>query len=288
MKNADIADPVFREAVDAIDAGKLSLLSDLLATYPQLVAMRNDLPVEGYFKHPYLLWFIADNPIRHDKLPPNISEIARLLISQIREHAAESFQEQIDYAFGLVASGRIARECGVQINLMELLMDKGAVVGDGHDALANGNIEAARWIIEKSGKLTLTAAVCLDRFDDVKRLLMEATAADMQVALIAAAFFGKSGMIKLLVESGADVNGYIEKGFHVHGSALHQAVASGSLDAVKMLVEAGANLEAVDRMYDGTPLGWAQYMQTEQDSEADKKKYREIETYLISKNGKPD
>jgi peptide-methionine (S)-S-oxide reductase len=36
-------------------------------------------------------------------------------------------------------------------------------------------------------------------------------------------------------------------------------VYSGSLDAVKVLVEAGADLETKDTIYEGTPLGWAEY-----------------------------
>ena len=70
MQNSAISDPVFREAVEAIDAGNVSVLKGLLAIYPELVMRPLDLPEEGYFKNPYLLWFIADNPIRHEKLPP--------------------------------------------------------------------------------------------------------------------------------------------------------------------------------------------------------------------------
>ena len=36
---------------------------------------------------------------------------------------------------------------------------------------------------------------------------------------------------------------------------------SGSLDAVKSLVEAGADQGARDRIHNGTPLGWAEYLQ---------------------------
>jgi peptide-methionine (S)-S-oxide reductase len=44
-----------------------------------------------------------------------------------------------------------------------------------------------------------------------------------------------------------------------HATALHHAVSSGSLDAVKVLVEAGAALDATDTVYAGTPLGWAEF-----------------------------
>jgi peptide-methionine (S)-S-oxide reductase len=44
-----------------------------------------------------------------------------------------------------------------------------------------------------------------------------------------------------------------------HATALHHAVCSGSLDAVRVLVEAGAALDARDTIHAGTPLGWAEY-----------------------------
>ena len=65
--------------------------------------------------------------------------------------------------------------------------------------------------------------------------------------------------------------------------ALHQAVYSGSFGSVKILVEAGANPDAKDRIYHGTPLGWAEYMQTKESNETTKKKYAETETFLLSK-----
>ncbi len=283
MKNSDITDPLFREAVEAIDTGNLPALQHLLETNPQMVRKRLDYPTEGYFKNPYLLWFIADNPIRHEKLPANIDEITGLLIKFVRQNAKESFQEQIDYTFGLVETGRIPRECGVQIDLIDLLIDNGATPGNAQSALAHGNIEAAKRIIERSGRLTLTAAICLDRMDDVIKLLPEANINDKQVALIAAAFYGKPEIIALLIKSGVDVNAYIKNGFHTHASALHQAVSSGSLEAVKILVEAGANLDATDKAYNGTPLGWVMHIRLEAKDEKAGNKYADIETYLLSK-----
>jgi len=282
MKNADITDPLFREAVEAIDSGNIAALQELLEKNPSLVTKRMDTPAEGYFKHPYLLWFVADNPIRQEKLPANIVDITSLLIKFVRQNAKESFQEQIDYTFGLVETGRIPCECGVQIDLIDLLIDNGAEAGNGQGALAHGNIEAAKYIIEKSGKMTLTAAVCLNKADDVKRLLTGAGTDDRQAALMAGAFYGNPGTIALLIQSGADVNAYIKSGFHTHASPLHQAVYSGSMEAVKLLVQAGANPAAKDKVYNGTPLDWARYMQTEAKDELAKKKYIEIENYLLT------
>ena len=285
MQNSDIKDSLCRNAVEAIDNGDIAALTALLEANPQLVSKRLEVPTDGYFKHPYLLWFVADNPIRHEKLPANIVDITRLLIHFVKQHAMDSFELQRDYTLGLVATGRIPRECGVQIALIDLLIDEGAKTGRVHGTLAHGNIEAAAHLIERGGELTLTAAVGLDRMNDVLRLLNTSTIADKQVALVAASFFGKGEMIKLLLDHGVDVNAYIENGdgFHSHATALHQAVYSGSLDCVKLLVDAGASLNAEDRIYHGTPLGWAMHMQTEENDETARKKYAEIETFLLSK-----
>ena len=59
MKNSDITDTLFREAVESIDVGDLPSLERLLNEHPQLVSKRLDFPKGGYFKDPYLLWFVA-------------------------------------------------------------------------------------------------------------------------------------------------------------------------------------------------------------------------------------
>jgi peptide-methionine (S)-S-oxide reductase len=285
MKNSDIKDPVFREAVEAIDAGNMTSLEHLLKKNPQLVSKRLDSPTEGYFKYPYLLWFVADNPIRHEKLPSNIVDITRLLIDAARSNAANSFQQQIDYTLGLIATGRIPRESGVQNEWIDLLIDNGAQPGNGIGALAHGNIDAALHLIKRGGKLTLATAVGLDMQNDIDRLSNKASKNDLEIALMMASFYGKSEIIKFLIGLGVDVNTFIDNstGFHSHASPLHQAVFSGSLESVKILVDAGADLNAKDRIYEGNPLEWAIYMQTEEPDEIKKKKYVEIEFFLKNK-----
>ncbi|HEU5165095.1 MAG TPA: ankyrin repeat domain-containing protein [Chitinophagaceae bacterium] len=285
MNNSDIKDPLFRKAVDAIDTGNLDSLKDLLNKNPSLISKRIDTPTEGYFANPYLIWFVADNPIRNDKLAANIIDITGTLIQYIQQHAPGTLQEQIDYTLGLIATGRIPRESGLQIELMDLLIDAGAKPGNGIGALAHGNKEAAKHLIKRGGELTLTTAIGLDQVDDLLRLLNKATTTEKQIALIASAFLGRADMIKLLIEAGADVNVYIdrESGFHSHATALHQAVYSGSIESVKLLINGGAYLNAKDRIYDGTPLDWAKYMQKEEKDKSKRKKFAEIQNYLISK-----
>src|SRR6185436_9412546 len=135
MDNSDIKDSLFREAVEAIDNGNISSLQNLLKTNPELISKRLDTPTNGYFAHPYLMWFVAENPIRHEKLPANIIEVTRVLIDAARQNAPGSFHPQINYTLGLVATGRIPRECGVQNEWINLLIDSGAKPENGFGAL---------------------------------------------------------------------------------------------------------------------------------------------------------
>ncbi len=292
MKNSDILDSLFREAVEAIDGGDINALQRLLEANPALVTKPLNTPnEEGYFKNPYLLWFVADNPIRHEKLPANIVEIAQLIIHALQKSNNDNYQYIVDYTLGLVATGRIPKESGVQIPLMELLINNGAhVKGSVLGPVGQHNFEAATYLLGKGADYNLATAVGLNRNDDVKGLAKTATASELYVALVVASFFGKADIISFLMEAGADVNGNGRQedfgGFHAHASALHQAVYSGSLQAVKLLVEAGADLTATDKAYNGTPLGWAIYMQTEENNEMTKKKYKEIEDYLSDKQSK--
>lgn len=284
MEISAIKIPLFRDAVAAIDAGDIASLQSLLTAHPQLIYTRLDWPEEGYFKRPYLIWFIANNPIRNKKLPPNIVAITKLLIETAKKDTFDDFQHYLDYTLGLVSTGSVPRDCGVQIEMIDLLIDAGASPGGGVGALANGNIEAARHLIERGGELTLATAVGLDRMNDVYQLLKYATPTEKEIALMMAAFYGKADMIKLLIEHGVDVNAYLSpsSGFHHHASALHQAISSTSLESVKVLLEAGASLDAQDLVYKGTPLGWAMYIQTEETDQEKIRKYAEIEQYLLA------
>jgi peptide-methionine (S)-S-oxide reductase len=265
--------PLFQRAVTAIDAGDVDALELLLNANPELVRVRLKSPgdwlrdlvdgaLEGYFREPYLLWFIAENPIRNDKLPPNIAEVTKSIIAKARSEYVPEIQEQLDYALGLVCTGRVARESGVQIELIDLLIAAGANVGSLNGILAHHEIDAAKRLIERGAELTLTAAICLERGDDVRRLLPEASPEERRAGFAAAALYGYADMLALLMNESPDldISAYAPNGFHPHATPLHHAVDSGSLAAVKVLVQAGADLEKEDTVYHGTPLDWAEYL----------------------------
>lgn len=277
----DMAD--FHSAIAAIDAGRITELANLISRHPNLVKDKLRANGEGYFKDPYLLWFVADNPIRMNKLPSNIMEITRLLVTAVKCEAPDTYQHQIDYTLGLVASGRTPRESGVQIGMIDLLIDAGASPGSAMAALTNGNVEAAQHLVNRGAKLTLALAVCMERMDDINHLAALASNDEKLTALAAAAFYGKANMVKYLLEMDADPNGFpdVNSGFHSHATPLHQAVSSGSLNCVELLVEAGARLNTPDKIYSGTPLEWAAHMQSDDSrDEAIKRNFALIERFL--------
>jgi len=285
MKNSEIKDPLFLQAVEAIDAGNIPVLTQLLSETPSLVTKRSSVPAEGYFKNPYLLWFVADNPIRVERLPSNIVEVTKLIIGFIEKQSPVTLLKQLNYALGLVATGKVPKDCGVQIALIDLLLEKGASTGNIVGVLAHGNPGAAKHLIGKGAPLTLTVAICLGMKDEVNDLFLASDKVEKELALVAASFFGKADYVEYLIQHGVNVNRYprSSSGFHSHASALHQAVYSGSLACVKILVDAGADLSAKDKIYDGTPLGWAQYMHAGDESQSRKQSYLEIEKFLQSK-----
>jgi peptide-methionine (S)-S-oxide reductase len=71
-------DALFREAVSAIDAGDVATLQRLIDAHPALVRDRLTSPgpwlgdtiggaLAGFFKQPYLLWFVAEDPVRNGR-----------------------------------------------------------------------------------------------------------------------------------------------------------------------------------------------------------------------------
>lgn len=131
----------------------------------------------------------------------------------------------------------------------------------------------------EAGWLTLAAALCLGRMDDALRLARGASAGDLHVALEAAAINGKVEALAMLIDRGVDVNAFNTR-VQYHATALHNAVASGSLDAVKLLVGAGATLDTKDTAYQATPLTWAEYYLREEQRDKPAKQYAAIVSYL--------
>jgi peptide-methionine (S)-S-oxide reductase len=196
-----------------------------------------------------------------------------LIVDAARRACADTLRDEVDYGLRLVAWSWIARQCGVQIALIDVLLAAGASsAGAPDNALVNGNIDAAEHLVTRGAPLTLSSALCLGRWADAERLSATAGPAEKQFALTLTALRGKAEALRRLIAAGADVNA-VSADLYSHATPLHHAVGGGSLEAVQVLVEAGASLDARDTAYNGTPLGWAEYA-------GKKPPYAEIAAYL--------
>ena len=119
MDESTSLDDVFRVAVSAIDAGDITELSRQIAANPRLVSDRLASPgswlrdkvgnaLDSFFQQPYLLWFVAEDPVRNGSLPSNIAEVARTIIRAAQHAGVASLREQLDYALQLVSWSWIA------------------------------------------------------------------------------------------------------------------------------------------------------------------------------------
>jgi len=294
--NSVSLDVHFRAAVSAIDAGDVPELERLIAANPALVLERLALPgawlrdtighaLDGFFQRPYLLWFVAEDPVRHGTLPANIAAVTRAIIEAARHAGAPNLQEQLDYALTLVSWSWIARQSGVQIALIDALVDAGAIAdGNPNNALVNGNIAAAEHLLKRGAKPTLAAALCLGQWDDADRLVTTASAPQKQFSFVLAALNGKAEALRRLIRAGIDVNAP-SADLYPHGTPLHHAVCSGSLETVQALIEAGAAIGTPDSAWSGTPLDWAEHYLNEEQENRRGGQYAEIAAYLRARSG---
>lgn len=279
MSDAAPLDTLFHDAVADIDAGDVAALERRLAAHPRLVHERLEAPgawlrdaigaaLDGFFARPYLLWFVAEDAVRVGTLPANIAEVTRAIVRALDRERPASRQEQLDYALRLVAWSWVAARCGVQRALVDVLVDAGATLdGRPEDALVNGHAEAAAHLVARGAAPTLASALCLGRWEDVARLAPVADPAQRRFALVLAALNGRAEGVRRALQAGADPNAPSEH-LYAHGTPLHHAVCSGSLETVQALVDAGAHLDARDTLWGGTAVGWAEhYVEESRDGE---------------------
>jgi hypothetical protein len=268
--------PVYRfeSAVEAVISGDMVELGSLLHDDPKLVRARSthrtqhDPPVH----RATLLHYVAANGVEgyRQKTPGNAVEVAKMLLTAGAEvdALADMYGGQYTPMSMLVSSSHPAK-AGVQVALVEILLDFGASVdGLGSEqwksplmtALAFGYASAAEALVRRGAQVKhIAAAAGLGRLEDTRRLLATSDFDARHRALALAAQHGRADVVALLLDAGEDPNRYNPDGTHSHSTPLHQAALAGHYAVVRLLVESGARLDIKDTIYQGTPLGWAQY-----------------------------
>lgn len=256
----------FEAAVDAVVTGDIDLLRSMLDHDPELIRARSARRHKATLLH-----YVAANGVEgsRQRTPHNVVEIAKLLLERGAE--ADALAEMYDArctTMSMLLSSSHPAQAGLQGKLAEALLDHGAACeGPGSNwqsalltALAFGFRDTAEILADWGAPVnTLAAAAGLGRLEEAARLLPAADARDRHTALALAAQHGHAAVVRMLLEAGEDPNRRNPDGYHSHSTPLHQAVWSGHLDVVRLLVEHGARLDIDDTVYRATPVGWADY-----------------------------
>ncbi|MBV8749983.1 MAG: ankyrin repeat domain-containing protein, partial [Candidatus Eremiobacteraeota bacterium] len=260
LDRSHIADPSFRAAVDAIHAGDTAALARLIDAEPRLLRDRIRGPDvyrrvkrHQYFLDPKLFWFVANNPTLVDHLPPNITDVARVMIDRGVDQA------DLDYALGLTMTSMPARQDGVQRPLMSELIAAGAQVTRQtvEGTAGHKELDALRALVESGMPMTAPIAAALGEVDALRDLLPNAEREDVQSAFALAVINNHVEAARVTLDAGADVNAFLP--VHAHSTALHQAAINDDDDPamIDLLLSRGARTDTLDTLWEGTPLGWA-------------------------------
>src|SRR5207249_2135347 len=127
--------------------GEVETLQRLIAESPLLVSVRLESPgpwlrervgpaLDGFFGRPFLLWFVAEDPVRNGRLPANIAESVRVITRAARQRGVPTLQEQLDTTLRLVCWSGVAARFGVQLEMIDALIDAGpAPVNNANNAI---------------------------------------------------------------------------------------------------------------------------------------------------------
>jgi ankyrin repeat protein len=264
----------FEAAVDAIVNGDVTALRTLLAEHPALVHARSTRDHRSTLLH-----YVSANGVEdfRQKTPKNIVEIAKILLDAGADPEAESeAYGGGSTTLGLVATSLHPEEAGVQIALLETLLERGAriehpgLAGNSHGAvrgcLANGQGDAARFFADRGAHMELDEAAGVGRLDVVQQYFDEkgaltagATREQMESGFLYACGYGHRDVARFLLDRGVDPETRNDRS----QTGVHWAAYGPHVEIVKLLLERGARADVQDQL-SGSPLdwivnGWAQY-----------------------------
>jgi len=275
----------FEAAVDAIGGGDLATLERLLRGNPTLVRARSMREHRSTLLH-----YVSANGVEgfRQKTPKNIVQITKRLLKAGADVNAESdAYAGRSTTLGLTATSCHPEAAGVQLSLMELLIDHGAII-DGPDGastvnscLHNDRGEAAEFLANRGARLDLEGAAGVGRLDVVKSffkddgsLMPPATQNQMNAGFAWACEFGRIRVVDFLLQKGMDAAAKLTPQGGETG--LHWAAYAGHADIVSLLLERGAPVDVEDKRHKGTPLDWALYGWGTSPDKADRRGHYEV------------
>ena len=255
--------PTPSDALDAIRAGAVDRLRELLAEEPGLVEGRVDGLEYEPGKRPMLLHAVL-LVARDDRALP-VAELVRALLDAGADVRAGDRDPVGNTALALAAVFG-------HLDVVDLLVEAGAPVEDGdldeygmaaidHALYGGGGLPAALRLAALGAEITPMRAAGLGRIDGMERARAEL---DEDVGLragclLTAAMCGQEAAIRWLAEIGTDLD-LFPPGSDFAGigaSALHWAAGSGHDQVVRFLLERGADPGQRDDVFGKQPVGWA-------------------------------
>ena len=288
---------LFESAVDAIVAGDASTLHRLLQAHPQLAHARSTRDHRSTLLH-----YVSANGVEDFRqvTPGNIVAMTEMLLAAGADvNAASDAYGGGSTTLGLVATSVHPQQAGVQIELLETLLRHGATIegeqaGNQHGivlgCLANGQPRAARFFADRGAPMTLIEAAGVGRLDRVRSFFDESgratgavLPADLDSALQYAAGYGHADVVTFLLDRGA--NASMADGGQ---TPLHWATFGPHLDVTRVLLAAGARVDARDRRFNATPLDWlVRAWATTSDSD-ERARGSEVAALLVQAGAVPD
>jgi ankyrin repeat protein len=279
----------FELAADAIVMGKLATLKRLLRKDQNLIRARSTRLHEAPLIH-----YVAANGVEdfRQKTPRNILEITRVLLRVGAEVDATSrAYGGPSTALGLAATSYHPAKAGVQLELLQELLNAGACVDGVRGgwnplvaALHNGRGEAAEFLASRGARLDLEGAAGTGRVDLLARyigpngrLKAGATREQLNYGFIWACEYGRTNVVRLLLDRKIKLDGNFMRG----ATGLHWAAFGGHAEIVNLLLRSNAMVNAKDLSYGGTPLGWAIYGWNNPAPEFKDARYYEVVERLI-------
>lgn len=243
----------FEAAADAIITGDVATLRSLLREHPGLVHERSTRAHRAPLLH-----YVAANGVEDYRQlsPRNAVEVATMLLDAGAEvDAATEVYGGGSTALGLVATSTPPRRAGVQIPLIDLLLERRAAIdgvkpGDStvRAALANNCPEAAEALADRGARVgDVMVAAGVGRLDLVRQFAKDASNEQLEHALVMSARYGRLEIATFLLDAGVDVAASDAM------TALHWAAGSADLAMIELLIERGAPLERKN-VYGGTVL----------------------------------
>jgi hypothetical protein len=284
----------FEAAAEAVIKGDLPTLNRLLRENPKLVRGRSTRQHRAT-----LLIYVGANGVEsyRQKTPKNAVKVAETLLDAGAEIDAVGKMYRGTTTLGLVATSVHPYLAGVQDDLMDLLLRRGASIeiavardytnGSVVNAcLANGRPEAAEFLAKRGARLDLDGAAGVGRLDVVESFFnkdgsLKATATRKQMTdgFSWACGCGRTAVVDFLLKHGMDVAASLGRS---GTTGLHCAAYGGHIETVRLLLDRTAPVDAIEAEWNNTPLGWALHSWSESRTRADREPYYQVVAMLVA------